>query len=114
MLYGANLGEPVRELPLAEALRADAQAKGFDLQGYQFRAAKEQTRAPRLVKIGLIQHKIVLPTDAGFLQQAQVEGRERASARMGAHAHTPGAPGSAKVHCATRTLPRRSSGSAWA
>jgi beta-ureidopropionase len=48
------------------------QAQDFDLRSALFRAAPEQLRPPRLLRIGLIQHGIVLPTDAPFAQQTKV------------------------------------------
>lgn len=43
--------------------------KEFDLKGYVFEATPEQLRPPRTVRLGLIQNKIVLPTDAPVLEQ---------------------------------------------
>ncbi|KAI5614125.1 beta-ureidopropionase, partial [Silurus asotus] len=43
--------------------------RDFDLQGYVFEAAPEQLQAPRIVRVGLIQNKIVLPTDAPVIDQ---------------------------------------------
>lgn len=72
VLYGANQGQPVAALELPKPAQAAAAEQGFDLQGYQFKAAAEQMRAPRIVRIGLIQHGIVKPTTAPFLEQRQV------------------------------------------
>ncbi|KAL0186835.1 hypothetical protein M9458_018505, partial [Cirrhinus mrigala] len=41
----------------------------FDLKGYVFEASPEQLRQPRTVRVGLIQNKIVLPTDAPVFEQ---------------------------------------------
>jgi beta-ureidopropionase len=43
----------------------------FDLQGYRFRAADEQLRAPRRVRIGVIQHSICQATTAPYDAQRQ-------------------------------------------
>lgn len=43
----------------------------FDLQGYVFEAAPEQLRIPKIVRVGLIQNKIVLSTDAPVLTQVR-------------------------------------------
>jgi hypothetical protein len=43
----------------------------FDLQAYSMDAAEEQTRAKRIVRIGAIQNKIVLPTDAPVIKQVR-------------------------------------------
>lgn len=72
VLYGANQGQPVTALELPKPVQAAAEQNSFDLQGYQFRAAAEQMRPPRIVRIGLIQHGIVKPTTAPFLEQRQV------------------------------------------
>lgn len=43
--------------------------RNFELKGCKFDAAQEQLRPPRRVRVGLIQHHIVLPTDAPVLDQ---------------------------------------------
>ncbi len=43
--------------------------RDFELKGYRFEAAEEQLRSPRGIRVGLIQHHIVLPTDAPILDQ---------------------------------------------
>lgn len=43
--------------------------KNFELKAFSFGAAEEQTRAPRIVRIGLIQNKILQPTSDPILQQ---------------------------------------------
>lgn len=60
---------PGLELP-KQAQQAAAE-QGFDLQAYQFKATVEQLRPARIVRIGLIQHGIVKPTTAPFLEQRQ-------------------------------------------
>lgn len=84
VLYGANLGRPVAALELPKELHEVAEAQNFDLQGYMFSAAAEQFRAPRVVKIGLIQNAVVQPTTAPFAEQRQV-GRLHAAAVMVVH-----------------------------
>lgn len=74
VLYGFNRGQPVEDLPLDDALRQQAAAKGFDLRGSAFRAAPEQLRPPRVVRIGLVQNQIVLPTTEPYPDQAKVGG----------------------------------------
>ncbi|KAF5841147.1 carbon-nitrogen hydrolase [Dunaliella salina] len=58
-------------MTLGEAARRSAADNGFDLQAFAFSAAPEQLRPPRIVRIGLVQHSIVLPTTAPYVQQAQ-------------------------------------------
>ncbi len=72
ILFGWNCGKPVAAVPLAPNLTAAAAASNFDVQAYRFDAAAEQLRAPRLVRVGLIQHAIQLPTSAPFEEQRQV------------------------------------------
>lgn len=72
VLYGWNCGKPVAAVPLAPELLKQAAAGGFDLQAYRFDASPEQLRAPRIVRIGLVQHGIVEPTTAPYAEQRQV------------------------------------------
>lgn len=60
-----------RKLILPQSALDAALEKDFDLQGYVFEAASEQLRAPRAVRVGLIQNKTVLPTDAPVLDQVR-------------------------------------------
>ena len=53
-----------------EATRLAEEGK-FELKAFSFGAAREQTRAPRLVRIGLIQNKIVRPTTDPILDQVR-------------------------------------------
>ena len=84
ILYGWNCGKPVAPLPLARELAAAAAAANFDLQAYRFGAAPEQLRPPRIMRVGLVQHGIQLPTSAPFAEQRQVRRR----VRHGRPAHT--------------------------
>lgn len=63
------------ELP-ASALEAACE-RDFQLKGCRFDAAQEQLRPPRRVRVGLIQHRIVLPTDAPVLEQVWIETHHR-------------------------------------
>ncbi|EFN54435.1 hypothetical protein CHLNCDRAFT_135828 [Chlorella variabilis] len=71
ILYGWNCGKPVAPLPLARELAAAAAAANFDLQAYRFGAAPEQLRPLRIMRVGLVQHGIQLPTSAPFAEQRQ-------------------------------------------
>lgn len=62
MVYYRPLDLPPLTLDLA-------QEKEFDVAGYGFTAQKEDTRPPRVVRVGLIQNKIVLPTTASITEQ---------------------------------------------
>lgn len=46
-----------------------AEEKDFELAGYKFAAQEEQLRKPRIVRIGAVQNKIVLPTSAPLANQ---------------------------------------------
>lgn len=71
LMHGFNRGEPVRKLSLpAKAIERSTELN-VDLKGYGFQAEDEQLRPPRLVKIGLVQNSIKLPTSDSFLEQRQ-------------------------------------------
>lgn len=60
---------PYRKLDLPARAVEAASERDFELKGYRFDAAQEQLRPPRNIRVGLIQHRIVLPTDAPILDQ---------------------------------------------
>uniref|UniRef100_A0A8C2KR89 Ureidopropionase, beta n=1 Tax=Cyprinus carpio TaxID=7962 RepID=A0A8C2KR89_CYPCA len=68
-------GKELKKLNLPQSAIDAAVEQDFDLKGYVFEASPEQLRPPRTVHVGLIQNKIVLPTDAPVLEQV----RERTS-----------------------------------
>uniref|UniRef100_A0A8D0L9I3 Beta-ureidopropionase n=1 Tax=Sphenodon punctatus TaxID=8508 RepID=A0A8D0L9I3_SPHPU len=65
ILYGSQ----ARKLDLPPTAISAAVERDFDLQGYRFEAEPEQLRHPRVVRVGLIQNKIPLPTDALVAEQ---------------------------------------------
>ncbi|XP_063050680.1 beta-ureidopropionase isoform X2 [Engraulis encrasicolus] len=65
ILYGREL----KSLELPAGAVSAASERDFELQGFVMGASPEQLRAPRLVRVGLIQNKIVLPTDAPVMDQ---------------------------------------------
>ncbi|XP_071093343.1 beta-ureidopropionase-like [Haliotis cracherodii] len=65
LLYGKQL----RSVDIPAAAASLAEEKDFELQGYAFDAAQESTRAPRIVRVGAVQNKIVLPTTAPVPEQ---------------------------------------------
>lgn len=71
ILYGWNQGAPVAPAPLPAQATTAAAAGGWDLQAYRFGAAPEQLRAPRPVRVGLVQHSIQAPTTAPIQEQRQ-------------------------------------------
>uniref|UniRef100_A0A673WWW4 Beta-ureidopropionase n=1 Tax=Salmo trutta TaxID=8032 RepID=A0A673WWW4_SALTR len=63
------LTEKIDQLVLPACAVEAALEGDFELQGYMFEASMEQLRTPRTVRVGLIQNRIVLPTDAPVLDQ---------------------------------------------
>ena len=64
-------GNMPKELPITPAAAALAEQYDFDVAGYRFASTPEQRRAPRIVRVGVIQTQIVEPTDAPIEQQFQ-------------------------------------------
>ncbi|XP_046904114.1 beta-ureidopropionase [Hypomesus transpacificus] len=62
-------GKETKKLDLPACAVDAASERDFELQGHVFEAAQEQLRPPRPVRVGLIQNRIVLPTDAPVLDQ---------------------------------------------
>jgi len=71
VLYGFNQGNPVESITIPNDVSSYADKNNFELKGYRFKAAKEQLREPRIVKIGLIQNGVVKPTTDPVLEQYQ-------------------------------------------
>ncbi|XP_071499569.1 beta-ureidopropionase-like [Diadema antillarum] len=65
ILYGSS----ARVLALPSEAAALGEKKNFEVKGYQILAQPEQLRSPRLVRIGLIQNQIVVPTTAPVKEQ---------------------------------------------
>ena len=51
-----------RTLEIPSEAQKLADAKNFELKGYRFTASPEQTRAPRIVRMALVQNSIPCPT----------------------------------------------------
>jgi len=64
-------GKPSLELDLSDRIKSKADEDGYEISGWRMKAELEELRSPREVKIGLIQNKIVLPTDAPIMDQIQ-------------------------------------------
>ncbi|XP_045538762.1 beta-ureidopropionase-like [Papilio machaon] len=61
------------EVPIKESSKDKSEEFDFDIIAYSFPAKIEQIRPARIVKIGVIQHSIVLPTDQPIsLQKAAI------------------------------------------
>ncbi|XP_020583962.1 beta-ureidopropionase [Phalaenopsis equestris] len=69
MLVGLNCGKPLDRILLPEAASSLSTKHDFDLQAFGFRADKEALRQSRIVRVGIIQNSIVLPTTAPFNEQ---------------------------------------------
>jgi len=68
ILYGRKCGK----LDIDSDVKGRAEAENYEVAGYSITALPEETRLPRKVKIGLIQNKIVHPTDSSI--QLQISG----------------------------------------
>uniref|UniRef100_A0A8D0E067 Beta-ureidopropionase n=1 Tax=Salvator merianae TaxID=96440 RepID=A0A8D0E067_SALMN len=62
-------GEAVSPLDLPSVAVSAAAKSRFELKGYRFGAELEQLRQPRIVRVGLVQNKIPLPTEAPVAEQ---------------------------------------------
>ncbi|RXH85380.1 hypothetical protein DVH24_002478 [Malus domestica] len=69
ILLGLNRGKGLETISLPESAKVLSSGHDFDLQAYCFLADKELLREPRIVRVGLIQNSIALPTTAHFLDQ---------------------------------------------
>nr|XP_010933708.1 beta-ureidopropionase isoform X1 [Elaeis guineensis] len=69
LLVGLNCGRPLERLALPEPAASLSTKHDFDLQAFCFHADKELLRQPRIVRVGLIQNSIALPTTAHFADQ---------------------------------------------
>lgn len=67
VLYG---GTP-KDLDLPASAVEKARERNFQIAGYAIDASSEALRAPRIVRVGLIQNKIVLPTTDPVLKQIE-------------------------------------------
>ncbi|CAG0892285.1 unnamed protein product [Cyprideis torosa] len=65
ILYGKKLSP----LSFSEEATEAAKALDLELKGYHFTAKPEDTRPPRITRVGLVQNKIVLPTTAKVTEQ---------------------------------------------
>ncbi|XWS63090.1 hypothetical protein CRYUN_Cryun06bG0066700 [Craigia yunnanensis] len=69
LLLGLNCGSALETIFLPESANALSSKHDFDLQAFSFSADKELLREPRVVRVGLIQNSIALPTTAPFFDQ---------------------------------------------
>ncbi|CAH2087156.1 unnamed protein product [Euphydryas editha] len=59
------------EIKLKKSTKTESKNGNFEVAGYSFAAAKEELRKPNILRLGLIQHSIVLPTDEPIKDQRQ-------------------------------------------
>ncbi|KAM3961689.1 uncharacterized protein ACR2FA_004249 [Aphomia sociella] len=59
------------ELKLKDSTLAASKNEGFQVLAYTFPANKEEVRSPRILKFGLVQHSIVLPTHNDLKEQRE-------------------------------------------
>ncbi|CAL9244825.1 unnamed protein product [Arabidopsis halleri] len=71
LLLGRNCGRSLEQIVLPESAISLSSKHDFDLQAVSFSADKEQMRNPRVVRVGLIQNSIALPTTAPFSDQTK-------------------------------------------
>ncbi|KAM7279458.1 hypothetical protein ACFE04_006592 [Oxalis oulophora] len=69
LLLGLNCGKGLELLSVEESAKALSFKHDFDLHAFSFSADKELMREPRVVRVGLIQNSIALPTTAPFSTQ---------------------------------------------
>lgn len=70
-VYRIHYGNKMRILELPASVKSLAESENFDLQAYGVDALPEETRAPRVVRVGAIQNKIVLPTSDSIVKQRE-------------------------------------------
>lgn len=64
-------GQEYCEFELKDSILDLSRQGNFELAAFKFSAVKEEVRNPRLVKVGLIQHSIVQPTDSPIKEQKE-------------------------------------------
>uniref|UniRef100_A0A0E0LKQ8 Beta-ureidopropionase n=1 Tax=Oryza punctata TaxID=4537 RepID=A0A0E0LKQ8_ORYPU len=69
LLLGLNCGRALEAISLPESTSILAKAHNFDVQAFRFDADKEYLRQPRVVRVGLIQNSIAIPTTSHFADQ---------------------------------------------
>ncbi|KAL7082536.1 hypothetical protein ACP275_14G104600 [Erythranthe tilingii] len=69
LLIGLNCGRALDTITIAEPAKSLSSKHDFDLLAFSFHAEKESLRQPRIVRVGLVQNSIALPTTAPFSDQ---------------------------------------------
>ncbi|KAL6012605.1 Beta-ureidopropionase [Asimina triloba] len=69
LLLGLNCGSALKTINLPESAISLSSKHDFDLLAFSFSADKELSREPRIVRVGLIQNSIALPTTAPLSDQ---------------------------------------------
>jgi len=71
ILYGYNQGAPVDKISIPSSVQEVANDQRFEIKAYRFKAAREQLRAPRIVKLAVVQNSIHRPTTDSIDEQYQ-------------------------------------------
>ncbi|MCD7467478.1 Beta-ureidopropionase [Datura stramonium] len=71
ILLGRNCGKKVESIALPQPVKELSSKHYFDLQAFSFSADRESLREPRIVRVGLIQNSVALPTTAPFQNQRE-------------------------------------------
>ena len=71
VLYGLNQGQLVETLKVPSKAQKIADEFDFDVSISQFKASNEDQREPRVVRFGVAQNSIHLPTDAPIQEQIE-------------------------------------------
>ncbi|CAI0448656.1 unnamed protein product [Linum tenue] len=69
LILGLNCGKALQSVAIPEPAKALSDEHDFDLQAFRFNADREALREPRVVRVGLIQNSIAIPTTASFSDQ---------------------------------------------
>ena len=62
-------GDMPKALPIPAEVQSHADQHAFEVGAYSFPAAQEQRRAPRIVRVGVIQNQVVKPTTDPVVEQ---------------------------------------------
>lgn len=60
-----------RPIEFEDSIMCYAKQNNFEIKGYRFDCPTEQTRLPRIIRVGLIQNRIVMPTTESVDNQRQ-------------------------------------------
>ncbi|UXI15100.1 hypothetical protein NH340_JMT01043 [Sarcoptes scabiei] len=64
-------GKETEPIEFEDSIMCYAKQNNFEIKGYRFDCPTEQTRLPRIIRVGLIQNRIVMPTTESVDNQRQ-------------------------------------------